>query len=205
MIAFLRGRVLERSAERVVLDAGGVGYEVCVNGATSARLSGEGGEAALHVVESAALYGGTVTLYGFLEREEKELFLCLKENVPGTGAKKALEYLDKASRSLPDFHRAVLEGDAKVLSAVFGFTRKTAEKLLAGLKGKLGGIEVRGPERVLRAGRAEAGTLSRAVEALSALGYKPSESAPAVESIARELGGREASVEEILRMALKRL
>jgi len=207
MIATLRGALVEKTPEKAVLEAGGVGYEVIINASTFARLPEPGAQAQLHVSETTALYGGATTLYGFATREEKELFLCLKEHVPSTGAKKALEYLEKASRSLPDFRRAVYEGDARVLSAVFGFTRKTAEKLLAGLKEKAGGWKVGGTERVVREGRAPAGTLSRAAEALAALGYKPSECAPVMEAIARELpgGGREPSVEEILRMALKRL
>ncbi|MFA6092940.1 MAG: Holliday junction branch migration protein RuvA [Elusimicrobiota bacterium] len=205
MIARLRGQVLEKDLERVVLDAGGVGYELMINAATSSRLPEPGGSAELHVFESAALYGGTVTLYGFSSRQEKELFLCLKEHVPSTGAKKALEYLEKASRSLPDFQSAVMQGDARVLSSVFGFTSKTAQKLLSGLKDKLGGIEVSGTQRVLREGPSSVSTMARTVEALAALGYKPSESGPAVESAAREFDGREASVEDMLRLSLKRL
>ena len=88
----------------------------------------------MHVAESVAMYGGGVTLYGFLTPSDKEMFLTLRDCVPGTGAKKALEYLDKASKSLPDFRRAVLEKDAKVLTGVFGFTRKTAERLIDALK-----------------------------------------------------------------------
>ena len=207
MIATLRGPLVEKSPDKAVIEAGGVGYEVVINASTFARLPEPGAQAQVHVSETTALYGGGTTLYGFLTREEKELFLCLKEHVPSTGAKKALEYLEKASRSLPDFRRAVYEGDSRVLSAVFGFTRKTADKLLAGLKEKAGGWKIGGPERVLRESRTPAGPLARAAEALAALGYKPSECAPVIDSIAREMpgDGREPSVEEILRMALKRL
>ncbi|HAH08143.1 MAG TPA: hypothetical protein DCM05_16730 [Elusimicrobia bacterium] len=205
MIARLRGPVLEKTLERTVIEAGGVGYEVLVNASTAARLPEPGGEAELQICETSPLYGGGTTLYGFLTREEKELFLCLKENVPSTGAKKALEYLEKASRSLPDFRSAVHSGDAKVLSAVFGFTRKTAEKLLAGLKDRVGDLRFTGASKIVREESLPTGALSQAVEALSALGYKPSECAPVVQAIARELAGTDATVEEILRMALKRL
>ena len=60
------------------------------------------------------MYGGGITLYGFLSLEEKEIYLLLRE-IPGTGAKKALDYLDKISKSAPDFRRAILEGDARAL------------------------------------------------------------------------------------------
>ncbi|MBI5244775.1 MAG: hypothetical protein HY922_13985 [Elusimicrobia bacterium] len=205
MIATLRGALVEKSTDRAVLEAGGVGYEVLINPSTSARLPEPCGQAELHISETVGLYGGGTTLYGFISREEKELFLCLKEHVPSTGAKKALEYLEKASRSLPDFRRSVYEGDARVLSAVFGFTKKTAEKLLVGLKDKAGGWELSGSERVIREAR-PSGALAQAADALASLGYKPSEVAPVIEAIARELPGRgEPGVEEILRMALKRL
>ena len=50
------------------------------------------------------MYGGGVTLYGFLTLEDKEIFLLLRE-IPGTGAKKAMDYLDKILKSAPDFRR----------------------------------------------------------------------------------------------------
>src|SRR5277367_2786075 len=107
MIAYLKGTVVSKEQESVTLETGGVGYEVFMTPHSLRRLQ-DGQAAEVFVCESAALYGGTTTLYGFLSREEKEIFLSLKEHVPSTGAKKALEYLDKASRSLPDFRRAIL-------------------------------------------------------------------------------------------------
>ncbi|MBK8869556.1 MAG: hypothetical protein IPN19_00525 [Elusimicrobia bacterium] len=56
----------------------------------------------LLIVESVAMYGAGPALYGFLTLEEKQVYLVLRENVPGAGAKKALELLDKAAKSLPN-------------------------------------------------------------------------------------------------------
>ena len=95
MIATLRGVVLTKDLESVVLETGGVGREVNVTAATASRLPAPGGEALLFVVPSYAMYGGGETLYGFLEASEKTLFLAFRDEIPGTGAKKALEYLDK--------------------------------------------------------------------------------------------------------------
>ncbi|MEK7744676.1 MAG: Holliday junction branch migration protein RuvA, partial [Elusimicrobiota bacterium] len=139
MIAFLRGTLLEKGPASVVLEAGGVGYEVHLTPATLAALPPEGSAAEFFIIESTGLYGGAVSLYGFATRSDRELFLAIKDNVPSTGAKKALEHLDKASRSLPEFVRAVREQDPVRLCAVLGFTSKTAEKLLAGLKDKIDG------------------------------------------------------------------
>lgn len=203
MIAFLRGAVLEKSEDRAVIEAGGVGYEVHLNPHALARLI-EGETAQVFIAESVPLYGGGTSLYGFLSREDKELFEAFKEHVPGTGAKKSLEYLERASRSLPDFRRAVLEEDARMLTSAFGFTKKTADKLLAGLKDKLGKAHASAGGRP-SALAPVSGALAQALEALAALGYKSAEARGALDSVARELPGGEAPVEELVRRALRRL
>ncbi|MBI5594519.1 MAG: hypothetical protein HY928_00370 [Elusimicrobia bacterium] len=204
MIATLRGSVLEAGPSRVVLEASGVGYEVSVTPHTMARLGAPGTEALLHIAESMALYGGGTTLYGFLSREEKSLFSAFRD-LPGVGAKKALESLDKASRSLPEFRRAIASGDSAALVKVFGFSRKTAEKLVAGLKDELGPGSSDSAPSMPEAPLPESGPLARALEALAALGYRPAEARLALDSIRRDLAGREAPVEELLRLALRRL
>lgn len=207
MIASLRGTVLTRNAPRVVVEAGGVGYEVCVSAATAAALPEPGRSVLLHIAESVAMYGGGVSLYGFLAPSEKEMFLTLRDCVPGTGAKKALEYLDKASKSLPDFRRAVLDKDAKTLCGVFGFTRKTAERLVDGLKDEIEAVSVPGAERLKRTDGAAVApaAMSQALSALAALGYKPAEARAALGSVAEEHPGEALDAERIIRMALKRL
>jgi len=154
-----------------------------------------------------AMYGGGVTLYGFLSPAEKEMFLILRDQVPNTGAKKALEHLDKASKSLPDFRRAVLEQDAKVLTGVFGFTRKTAGNLIAGLKESIAALSLPGSERLARTGGAAvpAGAMGRALSGLAALGYNSAEARAALSSVAEEHPGEALDPERIIRLALKRL
>lgn len=201
MIATLRGVVLESDGTRAVVEAGGVGYEVLVTAHAGSRLV-PGGEAFLHVVESAALYGGTTTLYGFPSKEEKELFNALRE-LPGLGGKKALEALDKASRSLPEFRRAVAAGDHAALSKVFGFSKKTAEKLSAGLKESFGGTATAAVTSV--SPLPDSGPLARAAEALGSLGYRAAEAREALDAVRRDLAGREAPVEELVKLALRRL
>lgn len=205
MIAYLEGRILEKSPHRLVLLAGGVGYEVAVNPTTASRLPVENGEASLFIHESAGMYGGGVTLYGFAGKEEMEMFLAFK-SLKAVGAKKALELLDKAAKSLPDFRRAVLDSDVKLLKALFGFTQKTADRLIHGLKDKLGDLEMRGCEKFLPSGngRAAHSTVSQAVEALAALGYKPAECREALDAIKPDMDGSE-DVAEIVRKALRRL
>lgn len=205
MIASLRGSVLSVGEAKAVIEVAGIGYEVAMTAHALSQLV-VGREALVLVDESVAMYGGGVSLYGFLSPSEKSMFAAFRDEVPSTGAKKALEYLDKASKSLPDFRRAILEKDAKLLTGVFGFSKKTAERLIDSLKDKLEGVVVPGGER-LRPAEAPASTaaMSQALSALSALGYKPAEARAALAAVAEESSGRELAAEQIVRLALKRL
>lgn len=206
MIASLRGVVLAKDLETVVLECGGVGREIHVTASTASRLT-VGGEAFLLVVPSYAMYGGGETLYGFLDASEKSLFAAFRDEIPGTGAKKALEYLDKASKSLPDFRRAVIDRDEDILCGVFGFTKKTAAKLLAALKGKLEDVRLSGSQHIQKASETvpASGPWAQALNALSSLGYKPAEVRQALQSLAEEHGGKDLPAEQLVRQALKRL
>jgi Holliday junction DNA helicase RuvA len=207
VIASLRGTVIAKDLEGLVLEVGGVGHEVHVTAAAASRLPAPGAEAFLLVVPSYAMYGGGETLYGFLSESEKALFCVFRDEIPGTGAKKALEYLDKASKSLPDFRRAVMERDEKLLCGVFGFTRKTATKLVSALKDKLEDMRVPGAPHMQKAADIlpPSGSWRQALSALEALGYKPAEVRSALQSLAEEHGGADVPAEQLVRQALKRL
>ncbi|OGS40644.1 MAG: hypothetical protein A2506_00585 [Elusimicrobia bacterium RIFOXYD12_FULL_66_9] len=206
MIASLRGVVVSKDLETVILECAGVGHEIHVTASAASRLA-VGGEALLLVVPSYAMYGGGETLYGFLDASEKAMFAAFRDEVPGTGAKKALEYLDKASKSLPDFRRAVIDRDEKLLCGVFGFTKKTAAKILDALKGKLEDVLVPGAPHILKAAETvpASGPWAQALNALSSLGYKPAEVRQALQSMAEEHGGKDLPAEQLVRQALKRL
>ncbi|MBI5624840.1 MAG: Holliday junction branch migration protein RuvA [Elusimicrobia bacterium] len=207
MICSLRGTLLSRSPDRAVVEAAGVGYEVFMAPSAVARLPDPGTEVFLHVAESVPMYGGGATLYGFLTQGELDAFGIFRDHVPSTGAKKALEYLDKASKSLPDFRRAVIEKDDRMLSAVFGFTKKTSTKLVEALKEKLGGLSVAGDEKfgTDRRRGLPASAMGQALSALSSLGYRSSEARAALGAVAEEAAGSELDAGEIVRLALKRL
>lgn len=206
MIASLRGVVLSKDLETLVLETGGVGREVHVTASTASRVS-IGAELLLLVVPSYAMYGGGETLYGFLDSSEKAMFCAFRDEVPGTGAKKALEYLDKASKSLPDFRRAVIDRDEKLLGAVFGFSKKTASKIIDSLKGKLDDVRLSGSPRLARPSETPlpSGSWAQALSALESLGYKQSEVRSALQSLAEEHEGKDLPAEILVRQALKRL
>lgn len=199
MIVRLRGTLLERTDDGVVVEAGGVGYEVSLCPSACLRLPPAGGEVLLFIVESTAMYGGGTSLYGFLSAEERRLFNVFRDGVPGTGAKKAMEFLDKAAKSPPDFRRAILDKDAKALVALFGFTAKTAEKLVAALPGKLERLPI------TDGAPARAPHWEEAVAGLVALGYRESEARAAVQSARGALDGGGQTSEAIIRESLRHL
>lgn len=207
MIASLRGTVLSKTEDSLVLEAGGVGYKVFATPGTLAQLPLLTEGVLLHIEESFAMYGGGAALYGFLTSSEQSMFLTFRENIPSTGAKKALEYLEKASKSLPDFRRAILEKDGRILSGVFGFTKKTSDKIIDALKDKIEGLSISGTEKLLRSAEENLSStaLSQALSALSSLGYRPSEARSALAAVTEELSGRKPGAEEIVRLALKKL
>jgi holliday junction DNA helicase RuvA len=203
MIAQLRGRILDTSLEkdvlRVVIDIQGVGYEVLAAKSAEARIA-VGQTLTFFVSESVTAFDGATTLYGFVTKEEKDFFICIRENVDGMGPKKALECMDKISKSLPDFKRAVIDSDLSLLVSVFGFTKKTAEKLIFSLKDKVSTWPASGPVRW-----ADAPIDSQEAEAVSGLlhmGYREEEARELVAKAKSNVAAG-SSTETILQEALR--
>ncbi len=200
MIGYLRGKVACLSPDYVLLDVNGVGYEVVCSGAAFSRLScvkkGEEGEVYtyLQVKEDG------VSLYGFCDPREKALFLRLT-SVQGVGAKSAIGVL--SSLRPEELTEAIATADVKRLCAVKGLGKKTAERIVLELHGKISADEILegsnepAPKSVRIAPSRED---EDAVAALMGLGFTRQESARAVDR-AREAGAK--SVEEILAAALK--
>lgn len=136
MIAYLRGRVLTTTAETMILDVNGVGYEVYCSGGAFAKV-GNGDIAELYTYLQAKEDG--MTLFGFASPKEKELFLKLI-SVSGVGPKMGIAVLSALSGD--DFAAAVATADVKRLSAVKGLGKKTAEKIILELHGKISAAEV---------------------------------------------------------------
>ncbi len=198
MLAYLRGRIVQKNYGSAIIETGGVGYEVFLCEPSLEALGPEGGAAELFIAESISMYGGTA-LYGFRSKEEKNLFDLFRDAVPNTGAKKALDYLGKAVKSMPDFAGAVAAKDSKRLTAIFGFTAKTSDKLISALKDKLPAAGPAGPGP-----GAASGAYMQAMNALTALGFRAGEARSALEEAAAEAGPG-ASAESIIRLALRRL
>ena len=200
MIAYLRGKVLTTTMETAILDVNGVGYEVYCSGAAFKKLViGQVGE--LHTYLQVKEDG--ITLFGFADPKEKELFLKLI-TVSGVGPKMGISIL--AAMSGEEFARAIATADVKGLSKVKGLGKKTAEKIVLELHGKISAAEVLGASGET-VGAETAQTVAKAtpqeeeaISALMGLGFTRAESAQAVKK-AKDLGA--SSVEEIIMKALQ--
>jgi holliday junction DNA helicase RuvA len=201
MIGSLRGTLLNKTPGKALVDVQGIGYEVSTALSVYDHMPSVEHEVQLYVVESVAMYGGGITLYGFLTLEEKEIYLLLKE-VPGTGAKKALDYLDKISKSSPDFRRAILNEDVRTLVSLFGFSKKTAEKMVVALKERLASLRLAGREKWSPS--LQPTGASEALAALVQLGYRETEARLVLERLPAQTR-TEGSTTELVKEALKQL
>ena len=199
MIAYLRGKVVALTEETVILDVNGVGYEAyCSCGAF--RKIGNNDYAELYTYLQVKEDG--MTLFGFADIKEKELFLKVI-SVSGVGPKLGIAIL--TGLSAEEFLLAVQTADAKRLSSVKGLGKKTAEKIILDLHGKISAAEVMNvTEEEKKATEPQTVKLSKAdedaVSALMGLGFTRNESVQAVKK-AREAGA--VSVEDVIMKALQ--
>jgi Holliday junction DNA helicase RuvA len=190
MIGRLSGVLVEKNPPQILLDAGGVGYEIDVPMSTFYNLPKAGDKVTLftHLVvrEDAHL------LFGFLTERERAAFRQLLK-ISGVGARTALSVL--SGMSVDELAQAVTLQDAMRLTKVPGIGKKTAERLLLELKGKLGGDL--GAARPAGAGASHG---SDVLNALLALGYNEREALFAVKGLPPEL-----PVADAIRQALRAL
>jgi Holliday junction DNA helicase RuvA len=192
MIAYLKGTLTEKAPTRVVVDVGGVGYEVLVPLSTSENLPAPGREVRVltyhHVREDAD------SLFGFATPAEREVFEILL-TVKGIGPKVALGIL--SGTSVERFKQAVASGDTDTLAMIPGIGKKTSQRIVMELAEKFG--PPLGPLEALAA-RALPTEAVQAVEALVRLGVLPQKAKVAVEAVLQKTKG--LAVEEVVRRAL---
>ncbi|MFT4197405.1 MAG: Holliday junction branch migration protein RuvA [Pseudoxanthomonas sp.] len=193
MIGRLKGILAYKSPPWLVVDVGGVGYELEAPMSTFYDLPELGCEVALFT--HYAQKEDSVALYGFLREAERRLFRDVQK-VSGIGAKIALAVLSGAS--VEEFARLVQASDVTALTRIPGIGKKTAERMVVELRDRAADL-ASGGVSVAMTGAAPADPLSEAVIALQQLGYKPAEAA----RMAREAaaGGDDAAA--IIRKALR--
>jgi Holliday junction DNA helicase RuvA len=188
MIGRLSGTLLEKHPPQILVDAHGVGYELDVPMSTFYNLPAQGEKVTLHTHFSVR--EDAQQLYGFLTAKEREVFRILIK-ISGVGPKLALAVL--SGMSVDELAQAVATQETGRLVKVPGVGKKTAERLLLELKGKLADalpVSAAGPAAVTH----------DALNALMALGYSDKEAAPALKQLPEGL-----SLEESIRQALKLL
>ena len=189
MIGRLHGKLLEKNPPQILIDVSGVGYEVDVPMSTFCNLPEVGGELTLHthfvVREDAEL------LYGFATLAERAVFRALIK-ISGVGPKIALALL--SGITVDQLKDAVDRGETGLLTKVPGIGKKTAERLVLELKGKLAGTGA------ATAAVPTSGARADVAASLIALGYSEREAAAATKKLTED-----CTVNDGLRLALKSL
>jgi len=188
MIGRLSGTLLEKNPPQLLIDCGGVGYEVSVPMSTFYNLPGLGEKVVL--LTHMAVREDAHLLYGFGNAEEREVFRQLIK-ISGVGARTALSIL--SGMSVGELSNAITLQESGRLTRIPGIGKKTAERLLLELKGKLGAD--------IGAGVAQHGDASSDIlNALLALGYSDKEATLAMKQVPAGTG-----VSEGIKLALKAL
>jgi len=203
MIALVRGTLLEKGPESVLIEAGGIGYEVFVPAPALASLPAPGEEIRLythfHVREDAQI------LFGFLTPSDRQVFLLLM-TVKGVGPKVALGILSKLPAQ--DLATALQRRDLAALTRLPGVGKKLAERLGVELSDKVKalGLDLSGPlgqGTEGASGSQNQGPWTQAVAALLALGYGQNQAQGAVDRVHKRLGDQPVNLEHIVKEALK--
>lgn len=200
MISFIRGKIVDSSETSLILENGGIGYEIFMTGASMEKALRERDEVKIHTYFH--IREDAMQLYGFLTKDDLQIFRLLL-GVNGIGPKAALGIL--AALSADELRFAVLSDDVKTISRAPGIGKKTAQKLILELKDKLKLEDAF--EAKLSHVEADAEVSSfdgskEAVEALVALGYSSTEALRAVRKVTDVSPD---DVEGILKAALKNL
>lgn len=206
MIGRVHGTILEASPLLVLLDVGGVGYEVHVPITTAEKLPPNGGTCSLFT--HAVYREDSASLYGFATREDRDFFRLLVERVSGIGPKIGISILSRMSAEL--LREAIARSDVNLLAQCPGIGKKTAERLIIELKDKVfpEGTTPAAPTgapgdsgAVPSHSAPGASAYSDAVASLITLGYKPADADKLVRKAASKLES-DASVETLVRAAL---
>ena len=191
MIAAVRGEVMVRRPDHVVIDAGGVGYRLAVSAETLKAVPATGRDAFLHA--ELVSRDDSLALFGFASEEERDLFVELV-SVSGVGPKVAIATLSGGPAR--ELLRAIAAGDAKRFQAVPGIGKRTAERIIVELRDKVAGTLEEEILAGIGAGDGDPRGLAR--DGLVNLGYAPLEAEQLLDGI------ESADPEELIATALRK-
>lgn len=192
MIGFIRGILLEKDAPNLMIEVGGIGYEIQMATSSFTHLPAVGKETALYI--HLATRDDGEFLYGFINKEQRSLFRSLIK-ISNIGPKIALAILSAMEPSVFAHHLA--NNDTSALENIPGIGAKTAKRLLIELRDKISEWETLGIDTNFSAST----PIHDAINALVSLGYKPHEARHALSN----LKDKNLSSEELVRLALKKI
>jgi holliday junction DNA helicase RuvA len=202
MIGKLRGKVDSVGKDWVIVDVGGVGYEVSCPARTLSRMPAIGQPVTLMI--ETYVREDAIKLFGFLSDAERSWFRLL-QNVQGVGTKVALSVLGVLEPQ--ELANAIALQDKAQVGRAPGVGPKVAQRIVSELRDKAPALLIAGGMGMQAAAQGGSGQMSPASDAMSALvnlGYSPAEANAAVASVSAKLGG-EAKAEELIRQGLKEL
>ena len=196
MISYLKGQIVTKDPTYLVMDVGGIGYEVKISLNTFGYLKEADAtllHTHLHIKEDAH------TLFGFHEESEKKRFLQLI-SISGVGPSTALMIL--SSLSAEELQHAIADGDVKTISGVKGIGQKTAQRIILELRDKISKEDLL--DKAVGISLSKGNTLqNEALSALSTLGINKAVAEKILDKILAETDGN-ISLEELIKLALKR-
>ena len=195
MYAFIEGRVCEKTTNSLVLEAGGIGYQLNCSMTTLQEAPPMGEKMRCYTYLSVR--EDAMELFGFATKEEKQLFLSLT-GISGVGAKTALGLL--GAMPLRDLNLAILLGDVNALSRAPGIGKKTAQRIVLELKDKVEQQDVSAPAGSAAPVSPVVGDAQREAQAaLQALGYTSAEAARAINLVRDQADTVDALIMQALR------
>jgi Holliday junction DNA helicase RuvA len=194
MIEMLIGEILYKEPGKVIINCSGVGYSVNISSFTFSALVEIGKSQTLHTF--LKVREDDMSLYGFTDKKEKELFLILG-SISGIGAKTAMQLLSDIK--FDRLYSAIATGDVTLISQAHGIGKKTAQKIVFELKDKIGKFE---DLNALNIAMGLTSDNAEAVTALVRLGYKNSDANSAVAKIIKDKG-KTISTQEIVKLVLQ--
>ena len=192
MIGSLRGRLAHKQPPQIILECGGVGYEIETPMSTFLALPGIGSE--VFLLTHLVVREDAQTLFGFASEEEKTLFRSLLK-VSGVGAKMGLAIL--SGMTAADFQRCVQYEDTAMLVKIPGVGKKTAERLIIEMRDRIDRTSAESGTDKSRTTRSD--PRNEAFDALISLGYRANE----IKRLLGRLDTAEKSAEDIIRLALR--
>ncbi|MBN8546841.1 MAG: Holliday junction branch migration protein RuvA [Ignavibacteria bacterium] len=192
MIGYLSGKLLIKKPTQLLIDVNGVGYEVAISLMTFERI-GDSAEASLFIHTNVSQ--DAITLFGFISEDEREMFRLLI-SVSGVGPKTALALL--SGIRVDELRFAIETGDTHRIHAAPGIGKKTADRLVLELKGKVSSIQSSSTTMF-----SQRGARAEALTALITLGFNQKTAEKVVGALCDE--NPAATVEEVVKQALKKL